>query len=132
MRLLISCLTILLGSLPARAVDNINLPGSDYVSFDAPSPQSCRNSCGGESRCQVWTWVKPGIQGPSGRCWLKDREPAIQRNTCCHSGSRDNITQRDMVAEDRTNRPGQDINNFEVRGWQECRSACRGAQQCGS
>ena len=30
-----------------------------------------------------------------------------------------------------TDRPGFDINNFTVRGWQECERACAGKSQCG-
>ena len=82
-------------SSPAFAVDGVNLPGHDYANFDAPSAFVCRTTCGGESNCQAYTWVKPGIQGPSGHCWLKSSEPAIVKDGCCelrstqvHSGSR--------------------------------------------
>jgi hypothetical protein len=59
------------------AVDGTNLPGHDYANFDAHSAWVCRTTCGGEPRCQAYTWVKPGIQGPSGHCWLKDTLPNI-------------------------------------------------------
>lgn len=64
----------------AFAVDGTNLPGHDYANFDAPSAFVCRTTCGGESRCQAYTWVKPGIQGPSGHCWLKDTLPDIVKD----------------------------------------------------
>jgi hypothetical protein len=32
--------------------------------------------------------VRPGIQGNSGRCWLKDSVPGAVRNNCCTSGVR--------------------------------------------
>jgi PAN domain len=106
-------------------------PGGDYTNFEAASWFVCRNSCGGDSRCRAWTWVKPDIQGPAGRCWLKDRTPPLVRNACCNSGSGANIRKADLKAEDKTDRPGFDINNFTVRGWQECERACAGESQCG-
>lgn len=109
---------------PASAVDGTNLPGHDYADFDAPSAFVCRTTCGGESRCQAYTWVKPGIQGPGGRCWLKHTLPAIVKDRCCDSGPRSFIAKRDLRAEDRINRPGSDFRNFEVAGWKTCEAAC--------
>src|SRR5881628_2262006 len=86
-------------SLPAGAVDGFNMPGSDYANFNAESPNVCRNSCGGDGRCQGWTWVKPGIQGPTGHCWLKHRLPKLVKDPCCNSGPREYISARDMKAE---------------------------------
>lgn len=116
---------------PALAVDGFNLPGSDYTSFDASAPLQCSNSCGGDSRCEAWTWVKPGIQGPTGRCWLKSRLPRLVKDACCNSGSRQNLaSQRDLRAEDRTDRPGADYANREMTSWQSCESACAAEQRC--
>src|SRR5262245_65755821 len=47
--------------------------GSDYRGFDAANPQLCQAACANEAACKAWTWVKPGIQGPGGKCWLKNR-----------------------------------------------------------
>ena len=110
---------LVLFATPAGAVDGFDQPGGDYTNFEAASWFVCRNSCGGDSRCQAWTWVKPGIQGPAARCWLKDRTPPLVRNACCNSGSGANIRKADLKAEDKTDRPGFDINNFTVRGWQD-------------
>jgi len=130
MRTLIFSAAMLLSYLPVHAVDGFNLPGSDYANFNADSAFVCRNSCGGDSRCQAWTWVKPGIQGPSGHCWLKHRVPTLVKDNCCNSGSRANISARDLKAEDRTNRPGLDYKNFETDSWTECESACANDDQC--
>src|SRR5262245_60502988 len=62
---------LLLSYLPAFAVDGFNMPGLDYANFKADTSFICRDSCEGDTRCQGWTWVRPGIQGPSGLCWLK-------------------------------------------------------------
>lgn len=119
-------------SWPALAVDGVNLPGHDYANFDALSAFVCRNTCGGESRCQAYTWVKPGIQGPSGRCWLKQTEPAIVKDPCCDSGPRRFIEKRDLRAEDKINRPGMDFANFETNRWSDCEAACAGEGSCAS
>ena len=37
---------------------------------------------------EAYTWVRPGIQGPAGRCWLKFRVPPLVKDACCDSGSR--------------------------------------------
>src|SRR5215207_5253837 len=117
---------LVLFATPAQAVDGFDAPGGDYTNFEAASWFVCRNSCGGDSRCQAWTWVRPGVQGPSGRCWLKSRVPALVKNPCCNSGSGANIRKADLKAEDKTDRPGFDINNFTVRGWKACEAACAG------
>src|ERR1700682_1768583 len=91
---LATVMTIFSGA--AFAVDGTNLPGRDYANFPAPSAFVCRTSCGGESACQAYTWVKPGIQGPSGHCWLKSSLPAIVKDRCCDSGPRSFISKRDL------------------------------------
>jgi hypothetical protein len=132
MRAYLLAAAMLLFDLPAGAVDGFNMPGSDFANFNADSPLVCRNSCGGESRCLGWTWVKPGIQGPVGHCWLKYKLPKLVKDACCNSGPREYISQRDMKAEDHTNRPGSDFKNFEMDSWKTCESACRTENECAS
>jgi hypothetical protein len=113
-------------------VDGFNQPGADYRNFEADSWFACRNTCGGESRCQAWTWVKPGIQGPRGRCWLKHSMPPLVKDSCCNSGSHRNISQTDLTAEDRTNRPGSDYKNYEIDSWKDCEAGCANEGTCDS
>jgi PAN domain len=125
----------LIAAAPVGAVDGVNLPGRDYAHFPAPSAGSCRRSCGGDERCQAYTWVKPGIQGPQGMCWLKSSEPPIVKDPCCDSAPRRYIEPRDMVLEDKIDRPGSDYKNFTTawtKGWEECRQACDGESACRS
>ena len=63
-------------------------PGFDYHSHDMNNPREilCQWACQKDSRCRAWTFVKPGIQGPLARCWLKNRVPAARKNSCCTSG----------------------------------------------
>jgi len=130
MRIFLFASAIMLLPLPAHAVDGFDLPGSDYANFNAASAPVCRNTCGGDSRCQAWTWVKPGIQGPTGHCWLKYRVPTLVRNTCCNSGSRENIAKSDLKAEDRTDRPGLDYQNFVTDSWKTCEATCANDLTC--
>jgi len=114
----------------AVGVDGFDLPGSDYVNFGASSAFVCRNTCGGDSRCKAWAWVKPGIQGPTGRCWLKHRLPDLVKNACCVSGPRKYIEKRDLRAEDRIDRPGSDYQNFVTDTWKTCEAACADDRMC--
>ena len=44
-----------------------------------------RSPCAKDSKCQAWTYVQPGVQGPKARCWLKASVPPAHPNTCCIS-----------------------------------------------
>lgn len=67
----------------------IDRRGSDYTNFDvAADPNICRNDCASDGRCMAYTWVRPGVQGPSARCWLKSAIPPPTQADCCVSGAR--------------------------------------------
>jgi PAN domain-containing protein len=65
-----------------------NRVGGDYTSFDlpAPDPGMCQASCMKDGRCFAWTFVRPGVQGPTPRCWLKNTVPPPRPGNCCVSG----------------------------------------------
>lgn len=67
---------------------NTNRPGMDYRNLPIPSHRwrDCAKECLEDSRCQAWTYVKPGIQGAQARCWLKDGVPQARPDSCCVSG----------------------------------------------
>jgi 1-phosphatidylinositol phosphodiesterase len=67
---------------------NVDRPGSDYRSFDLGStrPEECRDTCMVEPQCVAFTYVNPGVQGPSARCWLKNSVPPPSASNCCVSG----------------------------------------------
>jgi hypothetical protein len=75
-----------------RAVEvGIDRLGGDYRQFDTPSEPSgaaCKAACEGETRCRIWTYVRPGYLGPgaSARCYLKDQLRPPRRRPCCVSG----------------------------------------------
>jgi PAN domain len=116
----------------AFAVDGTNLPGYDYRNFEAPHPTTCMNSCGGDVRCQAYTWVKPGYQGPKGRCYLKVFEPKIVKSKCCDSGPRRFIYRGDLKAEFGIDRPGADYKDLETDEWEVCEAECRADTVCRS
>jgi hypothetical protein len=132
MRINLVAIVLTMFSCPAFAVDGTNLPGHDYADFDAPSAFVCRTTCGGEAECHAYTWVKPGIQGPSGHCWLKNTVPDIVKDACCNSAPREFISEHDLRAEDKINRPGSDFKNFNVDDWNTCEAACAEDDSCAS
>jgi hypothetical protein len=126
---LFAAVTVILYT-PALAVDGVNMPGSDYANFNADSWFVCRNTCGGEGECAGWAWVKPGIQGANGHCWLKSKVSPLVKDDCCHAGLHEQISARDLKAEPNTNRPGSDYKNFETNRWSECETACSRENTC--
>jgi hypothetical protein len=75
-----------LASIPLE--HNIDRTGSDYRSFDLPAadPNLCCAACEAEAECKAFTYVKPGVQGSSARCWLKNSVPGATPADCCVSG----------------------------------------------
>lgn len=67
---------------------NIDRRGDDYRNFELNQADArlCQSACNSESRCKAWTYVNPGIQSSRAMCWLKDRVPQAQSNSCCTSG----------------------------------------------
>src|SRR5947207_13798979 len=130
MRKYVFSAAFLVSCLPAFAVDGFNMPGLDYANFNADTSFICRDSCGGDSRCQGWTWVKPGLQGPNGHCWLKFKLPALVKDNCCSSGPRNFISQNEMKAEDHTDRPGLDYTHFSLDSWRACQQTCLRDTRC--
>jgi hypothetical protein len=63
-------------------------PGSDYrdVEMTGADPTPCQEACVGDAHCRAWTFVKPGVAGPAGHCWLKFEAPAGASRPCCVSG----------------------------------------------
>jgi hypothetical protein len=68
--------------------DNTDRMGMDYRSFDLPAadPKLCKSACEAETQCKAYTFVRPGVQGPQARCWLKTSVPNPTRSACCVSG----------------------------------------------
>lgn len=77
------------GAARAAEVDT-DRPGSDYTSFTiAPfsgGARECENACTGDARCRAWTFVRAGGPMAGGQCYLKERVPEPNPDTCCVSG----------------------------------------------
>jgi hypothetical protein len=111
--------------------------GSDYRNFDVGNADLrdhpeliCQTACQKEAQCKAWAYVKPGVQGPKARCWLKTAVPPARVDNCCVSGVMTGI-------EPGIDRAGSDYRNFEVgnadlRDQPEllCRTACQKEAQC--
>jgi hypothetical protein len=67
---------------------NTDLRGADYRGFDltTDNPTLCQTACKADSQCLAWTYVHPGVQKASARCWLKNIIPPASANSCCTSG----------------------------------------------
>jgi hypothetical protein len=67
----------------------IDRDGGDLRILDLPADPtgaSCKTACEGEGRCRAWTYARPGYEGRSARCFLKERLTAPRRRPCCISG----------------------------------------------
>ena len=69
---------------------NTDRYGGDYsvVELKSGGPRACDAACTGDSQCKAWTYVKPGIEGPSAMCHLKLTVPHAGASPCCVSGVR--------------------------------------------
>jgi PAN domain len=67
---------------------NVDRMGSDFFGFDVAGndPAMCQATCVYNAQCVAWTFVKPGVQGPNPRCYLKNTVPPPTPNNCCASG----------------------------------------------
>jgi hypothetical protein len=66
---------------------NINRPGKDYRGqANSLNADACRNICAQEDQCVAFTWVRPGVQGPDGKCWLKNEPSTPELNNDTISG----------------------------------------------
>jgi hypothetical protein len=67
----------------------IDRHGGDYRNFTLdsdPAGAPCKSACEGDNRCRAWTYVRPGYDGPSARCYLKSRITPPRHKPCCISG----------------------------------------------
>ncbi len=122
-------------ALPPGAQANRDRPGSDFnnIAIATPDPTVCYNACNAVGQCQAWTYVKPGVQGPSARCYLKNAVPAAVVNNCCVSGVKAAPPPPlPPGAQAGKNRPGGDYAISSVANPTICANACDGQAQCQS
>jgi curli biogenesis system outer membrane secretion channel CsgG len=122
--------------------EGVNLNGADYRDFETATndPKICRSACQGDDRCRAWTYVKPGVQGESGHCWLKDSVPERSEDDNCVSGVKGapaapvagGEAENKGKTEYDTSRPGADYRDFPLRAADPalCREACNRERPC--
>jgi hypothetical protein len=105
----------------------VDRPGGDYKNFDLKrnDPNQCLSACMRAEACKAWTFVRPGHQGPTARCWLKNKVPAPKDAPCCISGVKQVIS-KPTISSFRASptlvKPGQSVKFFwEVRNAESVR-----------
>ena len=84
------CIAMRDGSATFSFEPDTNRAGSDFTNFEAIGDRMeiCRDACAAESSCIAYTYVRPGLQGPRAKCWLKSSVPEARLERCCISGVR--------------------------------------------
>jgi len=124
---------------------NANRPGAEYRNFEiAPHPEICRNACLAEAPCAAFTYLAPGVQGPTARCSLKSAVPPMVADACCLSGLRPAAPPPQPPAppppprpayrpfDGAFTRPGADYRSFELPAAnpEMCREICYKEPRC--
>ena len=142
--------SLLAGSAAASDADqleyNTDRPGSDYRDFDLlggaardAGLKQCLVECERDSQCVALTYVRAGVQGPSPRCWLKDRVPEAGPSDCCISWVKDSgrppaAAPRDEIRlQHGVNLQGSDYRDFSMEpdaSARMCSDACEDDGQC--
>jgi len=70
------------------ALRGIVFAGGNFRTFGNGDvdPQQCQAACRAETRCLVWTYVRPGIGSQGAACYLKKEIPPQVGSACCISG----------------------------------------------
>ena len=68
--------------------ENTDRPGKNFkkVQLRAGDVNECIRLCAVDRECRAWTFVKPGVQGPTAVCFLKNPAPDPRPDRCCTSG----------------------------------------------
>lgn len=109
--------------------NNTDRVGGDYNAFNAANWEVCQTACEGDAQCLAWTWVRPGVQGPAARCWVKNTVPPPLPGDCCISGARISVVPTTPPLEVGVDRPGHDYASFDMA---LDATAYRCAGQCGA
>jgi hypothetical protein len=111
-----------------------NRGGSDYRSFETQAdPLVCRTECAKDPTCRAFTYVKPGVQGPNAKCWLKSAVPGASANSCCVSGVKSEPVSSGGLEVD-VNRKGGDYRHYDLASNNpgQCRNDCMNDPRCKS
>jgi hypothetical protein len=116
-------------------LENQDIPGNNYKNFDLKPDETCQtciDKCLEDPNCKAYTYVKPGVQGPNARCYLKSAAPNTISNSNCISGIKLPVTDQPFyIFETGTptiksstlqNRPGHDYKSFELKKGETCQT----------
>jgi hypothetical protein len=111
----------------------IDRQGRDYRNFDLPRAEAdlCGGACRNDPKCLAYTYVKPGVQGPAARCWLKETVADGRPDSCCVSGVK-GASAPSLSSESGTDRPGGDYRDFDLEQANPdlCRQECQRDAAC--
>jgi len=141
-----SCCTSGVKGAPAQSAGmttepGMDRPGRDYRNFDLPRADAnlCSEACRTDSKCLSYTYVKPGVQGPAARCWLKETVAEGRPDSCCVSGvkgagggSAASSPGPAFSSESGTDRPGGDYRSLDLQQSNPdlCRQECQRDTAC--
>jgi hypothetical protein len=86
-----SWIPIFLPAYTVSKVENQNIPGNNYKSFELPQGTDCNtciDSCLNDPKCKSYTYIKPGVQKKNAVCWLKSSAAYPESDSTCISGVR--------------------------------------------
>jgi len=83
--------------------NNVDRPGSDFLRDEIvprrDNPARCQQACLASDKCRAWTYVRPGVQGTNGVCYLKHAAPPPVSSSCCISGVKPSKSGADAMRE---------------------------------
>jgi hypothetical protein len=105
------------GTVQPGMENDVDRPGNDYRSFDlsSPDPTLCKQACDDDPNCKAFTYVKPGFQGTSARCWLKNAVPSAVPSSCCISGVKEEVTDTQLLDHAMASNVDESTNNVITR-----------------
>ena len=76
-------------ALPPVIRRGVNFPGMDISGQDTANDggTACARICVANTQCRAFSWVRPGVQGPSAKCWIKNGVPAGNADPNVNSGT---------------------------------------------
>lgn len=79
------------GLVTFKTEPGVDRPGGDYRSVDlnVADYRACQSLCTSDEKCRAYTYVMPGVQQSSARCYLKGSIPPPKCSGCCVSGYKD-------------------------------------------
>jgi hypothetical protein len=124
-----NCATEAVTTINTTVESYTDRPYKDYRYFNTNDRRICENACIAETECAAWTYVEPGVQATSGRCWLKHSVPFPRQSNVCTSGVK-------ISTEPEMDRPGGDYKHFAISAYNPdgarfCQLVCIGeAPKC--